>query len=205
MGCLFIITAPSGAGKTSLVRALLQRIEGLALSISCTTRAPRHSERDGHDYHFLSEEEFHRRREQGEFLEWAEVYGNYYATPKAPIEAALAGEAADLIFEVDWQGARNIRRAYPEAASIYILPPSPAELEARLRARATDSEATILRRLQQLSEDIGHVREFDYVIVNDIFDRALDQLVAIVTAERCRSRLLKPDFWERFHGPNHRR
>ncbi len=204
MGCLFIVTAPSGAGKTSLIRALMASDAALALSVSCTTRPPRAGEVDGRDYHFVTVEEFEARRGRGEFLEWAEVYGNFYATPRAPIEAALEGAGADLIFEVDWQGARRLREAYPEAASIYILPPSPEVLAERLRARATDSEAVIARRLAQLAEDVRHVTDFDYGIVNHVFDEALEHLRAIVRAERCRSRLLPASLLERFYGPHHR-
>jgi len=203
MGCLFIVTAPSGAGKTSLIRALLERETGLALSVSCTTRAPRPGEVPGRDYHFIDKTEFEARRARGEFLEWAEVYGNLYATPKAPIEASLTGRDTDLIFEVDWQGARRIQAAYPEAASIYILPPSPEVLEARLRARATDSEEVIARRLRQLADDVRHVTNFGYVIVNHHFDEALENLRAIIRAERCRSRRIPASLLEQFHGTHH--
>ncbi|MCX8098328.1 MAG: guanylate kinase [Casimicrobiaceae bacterium] len=204
MGCLFIVTAPSGAGKTSLIQALLAEDTRLRLSVSCTTRAPRAGEVDGRDYHFLTVEEFQARRERGEFLEWAEVYGNLYGTLRAPVEAALASDGPDLIFDVDWQGARRLRERFPEAASVYILPPSPEALRARLRARATDAEEVILRRLAQLGEDVRHVHEFDYGIVNDLFDEALVKLRAIVRAERCRTRLLPTSLLERFYGPHYR-
>ncbi len=178
-GRLFVIAAPSGAGKTSLVRALMQREPGLRFSISYTTRRQRPNEAHGRDYFFVGREEFDRMAEAGQFLEHATVFGNSYGTARAQVEQSLES-GQDLILEIDWQGARQIRSALPECCSIFILPPSRAELERRLRGRGTDTEEVIVRRLGEAAEDMGHWREFDYVVVNDSFDRALDELSAIV-------------------------
>lgn len=178
-GRLFVIAAPSGAGKTSLVRALMQREPGLRFSISYTTRRQRPNEVHGRDYFFVGREEFDRMAEAGQFLEHATVFGNSYGTARVQVEQSLES-GQDLILEIDWQGARQIRGALPECCSIFILPPSRAELERRLRGRGTDTEEVIVRRLGEAAEDMGHWREFDYVVVNDSFDRALDELSAIV-------------------------
>ncbi|MBP6999136.1 MAG: guanylate kinase, partial [Tepidiphilus sp.] len=184
-GTLYIVTAPSGAGKTTLVHAVLEREPGLALSISYTTRAPRPGEVDGRDYRFVSREEFLRLRDGGELLEWAEVHGNYYGTSRTWIETQLQQDR-DVLLEIDWQGARQVRRMFPHAVSIFILPPSLEALEARLRGRGTDSEATIARRLAAAREEMRHVEEFDYVIINDRLERAIDELTAVVRAARLR-------------------
>ena len=185
LGTLYIVTAPSGAGKTTLVHAVLEREPGLALSISYTTRAPRPGEVDGRDYRFVSREEFLRLRDGGELLEWAEVHGNYYGTARTWIETQLQQDR-DVLLEIDWQGARQVRRMFPHAVSIFILPPSLEALEARLRGRGTDSEATIARRLAAAREEMRHVEEFDYVIINDRLERAIDELTAVVRAARLR-------------------
>lgn len=185
LGTLYIVTAPSGAGKTTLVHAVLEREPGLALSISYTTRAPRPGEVDGRDYRFVSREEFLRLRDGGELLEWAEVHGNYYGTSRTWIETQLQQDR-DVLLEIDWQGARQVRRMFPHAVSIFILPPSLEALEARLRDRGTDSEATIARRLAAAREEMRHVEEFDYVIINDRLERAIDELTAVVRAARLR-------------------
>ena len=185
LGTLYIVTAPSGAGKTTLVHAVLEREPGLALSISYTTRAPRPGEVDGRDYRFVSREEFLRLRDGGELLEWAEVHGNYYGTSRTWIETQLQQDR-DVLLEIDWQGARQVRRIFPHAVSIFILPPSLEALEARLRGRGTDSEATIARRLAAAREEMRHVEEFDYVIINDRLERAIDELTAVVRAARLR-------------------
>ena len=185
LGTLYIVTAPSGAGKTTLVHAVLEREPGLALSISYTTRAPRPGEVDGRDYRFVSREEFLRLRDRGELLEWAEVHGNYYGTSRTWIETQLQQDR-DVLLEIDWQGARQVRRMFPHAVSIFILPPSLEALEARLRGRGTDSEATIARRLAAAREEMRHVEEFDYVIINDRLERAIDELTAVVRAARLR-------------------
>ncbi len=185
-GTLLIVAAPSGAGKTSLVAALLEADRAVRLSVSFTTRAPRAGEVDGRDYHFVSVRDFEAMRERGEFLESAEVHGNLYGTSRSWVaERLAAGE--DILLEIDWQGAAQVRRAMPAAIGIFILPPSMTVLEQRLRARASDSEEVIARRLAAAREEIAHVAEFDYVIINDRFDDAVRDLVAIVQAERLRA------------------
>ena len=185
LGTLYIVTAPSGAGKTTLVHAVLEREPGLALSVSYTTRPPRPGEVDGRDYRFVGKEEFLRLRDGGELLEWAEVHGNYYGTSRTWIETQLQQDR-DVLLEIDWQGARQVRRMFPHAVSIFILPPSLEALEARLRGRGTDSEATIARRLAAAREEMRHVEEFDYAIINDRLERAIDELTAVVRAARLR-------------------
>lgn len=173
-----MIAAPSGAGKTSLLQALMKRRPALSFSVSCTTRAPRAHERDGRDYHFISRDEFERLIASGEFIEHADVFGNLYGTRKSVVAAALA-EGRDLLLEIDWQGAGQVREHLPEAVHVFILPPSRVELEARLRKRATDSAEAIARRLAESVSEMSHWREFDYVVVNGDFDQALAELEAI--------------------------
>lgn len=179
-GKLFVIAAPSGAGKTSLVRALIQRQPRLRFSISYTTRAKRPTEREGHDYFFVDKPAFQRMIDAGEFLEHAQVFDNFYGTSRAQVEGLLAA-GDNVLLEIDWQGAQQIRRAMPECQSIFILPPSRAELERRLRSRATDSEEVIARRLRDSIADMSHWHEFDYVVVNDDFERAAADLESIVS------------------------
>lgn len=178
-GRLFVIAAPSGTGKTSLVRALMERQPRLRFSVSYTTRPPRPNEVDGRDYHFVSRERFQRMVDAGEFLEHAQVFDNAYGTGVKAVNDALA-EGQDLVLEIDWQGARQVSRKLPEKCSIFILPPSRAALEERLRARCTDSDEVIRRRLRDSVTELSHWHEFDHVIVNDRFDQALDQLEDIV-------------------------
>jgi guanylate kinase len=178
-GRLFVIAAPSGAGKTSLVRALMQREPSLEFSISCTTRKQRPNEVHGEDYFFVDTPEFMRMVEAGEFLEFAKVFDNHYGTPRRPVDEALAA-GRNLILEIDWQGAAQVRRVMPECVSIFVLPPSRAELERRLHGRGTDTESVIQRRLRDAVEDMRHWSEFEYVVVNDDFERAVDELQAIV-------------------------
>ncbi|ADE10641.1 guanylate kinase [Sideroxydans lithotrophicus] len=178
-GNLFIVSAPSGAGKTSLVSALLKSNSHIDLSISYTTRAPRPGETDGKDYHFVSREIFLEMAKRGDFLESAEVYGNLYGTSQPWIEKELAS-GRDILLEIDWQGAEQVRRLMPHAISIFILPPSLSALETRLHGRGQDSAEVIARRLQAAREDISHVAEFDYVIINDKLDEALRQLDAVI-------------------------
>ena len=177
-GHLFVIAAPSGAGKTSLMRALMEKRPSVEFSVSCTTRAPRAHEQDGRDYHFIGRDEFERLIAAGEFIEHADVFGNLYGTRKSVVDAALA-EGRDLILDIDWQGARQVREHLPGAVHVFILPPSPAELETRLRKRATDSVEAIARRLAESVSEMSHWREFDYVVVNRDFDQALAELEAI--------------------------
>ena len=178
-GRLFVIAAPSGAGKTSLVRALMEREPGLRFSISYTTRPQRPNEQHGRDYFFVDHGEFERMVAAGEFLEHARVFDHRYGTARGPVERALAA-GQDLILEIDWQGAAQVRAALPECVSIFILPPSRAELERRLRGRGTDAEDVIRRRLRDAASDMAHWREFDHVVVNDDFTTALDQLQDVV-------------------------
>ena len=191
-GRLYVITAPSGAGKTSLVKALMEREAKLRFSVSFTTRKRRANEIDGRDYHFVSREEFERMIARGDFLEHAEVYDNAYGTGLRSVEEALrAGEL--LLLEIDWQGARQVRSRLPAARSIFILPPARAALEARLRARSTDSDAVIARRLQDAAHDIAHWNEFDYVVINDRFEAAVDDLIAIVGERGGRLKAERPE------------
>ena len=178
-GRLFVIAAPSGAGKTSLVRALMEREASLRFSISYTTRKQRPTEQHGRDYFFVGRDEFDLMVANGEFLEHARVFDNDYGTARWQVEEALAA-GQDLILEIDWQGAALIRAALPECISIFILPPSRPELERRLRGRGTDAEEVIRRRLRDAASDMTHWHEFDHVVVNDNFDRALGELQDIV-------------------------
>lgn len=182
-GQLFIVSAPSGAGKSSLVKALLEKDPAIRLSISYTTRAPRPGEVDGVHYHFVSREDFQARLERGEFLESAEVYGNYYGTSQPWIEAEMAA-GRDILLEIDWQGAAQVRRLMPRAKSIFILPPSIAELRRRLEGRGTDSAEVVARRMAAAAEDVSHALEFDYLVVNEDFDAAVADLLAIARCGR---------------------
>ncbi|OAJ70784.1 guanylate kinase [Methylobacillus sp. MM3] len=184
-GSLFIVTAPSGAGKTSLVRSLLEMDKLVSLSISYTTRAMRPGEEDGEDYHFVSEERFLQMLEEGDFLESAEVHGARYGTSQTLVESVLA-EGRDLVLEIDWQGAAQVRSLYPSAVGIFVLPPSLEELARRLHNRAQDSAEVIARRLAAARDEISHVGEFDYVIINDRFETAIHDLLAIIRAQRLR-------------------
>jgi guanylate kinase len=178
-GKLFVIAAPSGAGKTSLVRALMERVTSLRFSISYTTRKPRPNEQHGRDYFFVDHAEFERMVAAGEFLEHARVFDNYYGTSKPQVESMLA-DGENVLLEIDWQGAQQIRRALPECKSIFILPPSREALEQRLRGRNTDNDEVIARRLRDSIADMSHWNEFEYVVVNDDFKRATDELETIV-------------------------
>lgn len=184
-GSIFMVVAPSGAGKSTLVNALLARDAGIELSISFTTRPPRPGETSGREYHFTDAADFLARRAGGEFLEWAEVHGHYYGTSRQWIEQRL-DSGRDVLLEIDWQGARQVRSALPHAIGIFILPPSIEALEARLHKRGQDSAQVIGRRLLAAGAEISHAAEFDYVIINENFDRALDELGAVVTATRLR-------------------
>jgi guanylate kinase len=184
-GRLFVVTAPSGAGKSSLIQAVMQQDPGLRLSISYTTRAPRPGEANGREYHFVDESTFAAMHERGEFLESAEVHGNHYGTSRIVIEQALA-RGEDLILEIDWQGARQVKALHPDCVGIFILPPSVEELERRMRARGQDSAAVIERRVKNAREELAHADEFKYAIINRDFDTARQELAAIIRSERTR-------------------
>ena len=190
-GLLFVVTAPSGAGKSSLINALLKDDPTLKLSISYTTRAPRPGEADGREYHFVDAPAFLAMQARGEFLESAEVHGNHYGTSRRVIEATLA-RGDDLVLEIDWQGARQVRALYPRSVGIFILPPSVDDLERRMRKRGQDSEAVILRRLENAREELAHQGEFQYAIINKDFEAAKGELAEIIRKERAA------------HGTNHR-
>jgi guanylate kinase len=182
-GRLFVITAPSGAGKSSLIKELLKADRALGLSISYTTRPPRPGEKNGREYHFVDDKTFLAMRERGEFLESAEVHGNRYGTSKKVIQEALE-KGQDLLLEIDWQGARQVRRLYPDCVGVFILPPSVEELERRMRARGQDSEEVIRRRLDNAREELAHSDEFNYAIINKDFDTARRELASIIRKER---------------------
>jgi guanylate kinase len=178
-GNLFVIAAPSGAGKTSLVKALLERMPELKVSVSHTTRPMRPGEQDGVDYNFVDHDTFRQMIDDNLFLEHAEVFGNFYGTSSQWVEQQLA-EGVDVILEIDWQGARRVREQFPQAIGIFILPPSRQALEERLRGRGQDSDEVIATRMQAAVSEISHYGEFDYILVNDDFDTALNELQAIV-------------------------
>jgi guanylate kinase len=184
-GSLFLVVAPSGAGKSSLVNALLQQEPAIKLSISYTTRAPRPAEQNGREYFFTSVEDFAARRDAGEFLEWAEVFGNYYGTSRLQIADQMA-TGTDVLLEIDWQGAQQVKKQFPHAVGIFILPPSIAALEERLKKRGQDEPHVITRRILAAGGEIAHAPEFEYVIINQEFTVALSELSAIVKATRCR-------------------
>jgi guanylate kinase len=185
-GKLFVITAPSGAGKTSLIDAVMRDDPSLKISVSYTTRPPRPGEKDGVDYHFVDEPTFRRMREAGEFLESAEVHGNHYGSAKQVILEAVKG-GDDLILEIDWQGAQQVRRLYPQCIGIFILPPTIEELERRMRTRGQDSDAVIRRRLQNAREELSHAGEFKYAIINKDFETAKRELAKTIQLERAKT------------------
>jgi guanylate kinase len=195
-GSLIVIAAPSGAGKTTLVHALLERLPNLRFSVSYTTRKPRPAEREGVDYFFVDEAEFRRMVERGEFLEHAVVFDHCYGTGAAHVES-LRAAGQSVLLEIDWQGARQVRARARDAMTIFIVPPSLAELERRLRGRRTDSEAVIQRRLSDSVSDLGHWSEFDYVIVNADLQAAIAELIALVAGAGAASRRDAPGVAER--------
>lgn len=183
-GLMFALSSPSGAGKSTLAKKLLESDENMSLSISATTRAPRPSEVDGREYKFMDKETFEQMADRGEFLEHAMVFGNHYGTPRAPVEAMLI-QGRDVLFDVDWQGARALRAAEPQdVVGIFILPPSMAELERRLHARAEDSVDVINKRMARSLDEISHWEEYDYVLVNTLLEQTLAQVKQILAAER---------------------
>ena len=192
-GTLFVVSAPSGAGKTTLCREMRLRLPDLAYSVSVTTRAPRAGEIDGADFRFVSEAEFRARLERGEFAEWATVHGHLYGTRARALEESL-GASHDVLLDIDTQGAAQLRARYPEAVLVFIVAPSVKELEQRLRERRSDAEAEIRRRLARGREEIALWRRYDYLIVNRDVKEAMEQLAAIIQAERCRTSRLSLTF-----------
>jgi len=185
-GLLIVISAPSGTGKTTLCHMLLEEFPNMEFSISYTTRKPRPGELNGRDYFFVDRKTFERMIEEGDFLEWAEVYGNLYGTSKSQVLKALK-EGKDILLDIDTQGALQVKKNFPEAVLIFILPPSLKELERRLKKRGTDDEETIKKRLQIAREEIRKALEYDYIVVNDILEVAFERLRFIITAEKCRT------------------
>jgi guanylate kinase len=185
-GALVVVSAPSGAGKSTLCHEVRSLVPGLYYSVSCTTRAPRPGEASGTDFHFVSEPDFVAMRARGDFAEWASVHGHLYGTPARALEDALA-RGLDVLLDIDTQGARQLRVRYPEAVSVFIMAPSLAELEARLRERKSDAPGEIARRLARAREEIAAWRQYDYLIINRDVKEAVDQLATIIQAERCRT------------------
>lgn len=194
-GRLFVVSAPSGAGKTTLVNAIVEQVDSVRLSVSHTTRPRRENEVDGRHYHFVSRDEFQNLVEKGAFLEHADVFGNYYGTSREAVQSLLE-QGCNVILEIDWQGAQQVRQAMPGCRSIFILPPSGPELERRLRGRGTDSDEVIARRLAESRSDISHWTEFDYVIVNDRLDAALEELAQVISGQGDASRGNRPGLKE---------
>lgn len=193
-GLLFVVSAPSGAGKTSLCRAITDALENLTHSVSYATRKPRPGEIDGRDYHFVSLERFQDMIRDGDFAEWAEVHSNLYGTSRRVLDDMIA-KGIDVILDIDTQGAKQIKQKYHDAIYVFIMPPSFAVLEERLRNRNSDQEAEIQKRMRRAHDEIRDYTMYDYVVVNHDFDRALAELRSIVTAERCRTRLVADSTW----------
>ncbi len=187
-GTLFVVSAPSGAGKTSLVTALRQALDFVEVSVSTTTRQRREGETDGVDYFFVDKPAFEQKIASGDFLEYAQVFDNYYGTSQSAVEARLA-DGVDVILEIDWQGARQVREMMPDCQSVFILPPSTEELRRRLQGRGQDSEEIIDRRMRDARQEMSHYSEYDFIVINDDFDLALEQLVQIFSANRLRTPL----------------
>jgi guanylate kinase len=208
-GLIFVISAPSGAGKTTLLKRVIDEVPGLRFSVSYTTRQPRSSEQDGKDYCFVSPREFQEMVATGRFLEWAEVLGNRYGTPRINV-AALESEGIDLLLDIDTQGAERVREEVRPSVFIFLFPPSPRLLEDRLRKRGQDSDETIQFRVANAIQEVSKARQYDYIIVNDDVEEAVNHLKAIIIAERCRrvkDSLLKEKIaqWEEYYGKNYGR
>jgi guanylate kinase len=185
-GIMLVLSSPSGAGKTTISRNILEKVDNIELSVSVTTRERRGSEIDGVHYRFISRRDFERMRDSDAFLEWAQVHGHFYATPRDPVEKALKA-GRDMLFDIDWQGGRQVmQKARADAVSVFILPPSMAELRARLHRRAEDAPAVIEKRLANALVEIPHWKEYDYVVVNNDLDRAFHEVHSILVAERLR-------------------
>lgn len=195
-GCMFVLSSPSGAGKTTISRLLLQNDSGIDMSISATTRPKRPKEEDGKDYYFMQEADFEKKIEEKYFYEYAEVFGNLYGTPRHKVEETLV-QGRDVLFDIDWQGTRRlISKARDDVVSVFILPPSMQELERRLRARAQDSDEVISGRMARASDEISHWNEYDYVLINNSLDECLQKVLNILWAERQRRsrQVALPDF-----------
>lgn len=189
-GLLFILSSPSGAGKTTITRSLLANDPDLRVSVSVTTRPPRPGEEDGKDYHFISKEQFTAMIDNNQLLEHAKVFGNYYGTPLKPVEEALAN-SQDIIFDIDWQGTQQLKqKLVNDLVTVFILPPSQEELERRLRSRQQDDESIIQDRMQKASDEISHYSEYDYIIVNTNLEKSIQKAQSILEAERCKRRRL---------------
>jgi guanylate kinase len=184
-GTLYIVSAPSGAGKTSLLKALIDSDDGIRVSVSHTTRPMRPGEVDGGDYHFVEKSAFLEMVEAGAFLEHAEVFGNFYGTSESGVRELLA-QGRDVVLEIDWQGARQVRRRFPEALSLFVLPPTPEALRQRLNARGQDDAAVIEGRMREARSEMEHYSEYDYLIINDRFEQALEEMRSIVVSQRLR-------------------
>lgn len=180
---IIVVSAPSGSGKTTIISSLLKKMPGLRRSVSCTTRPPREGEVDKEDYVFLSKEEFRDRIDRGEFLEWEENFGNYYGTARRQVEEAIE-EGEDVILSIDVKGARRVKRAFPESISVFVMPPSQEELAARIKKRNADAEEQVSIRLSESEKEIASANEYDYLIVNDDLDKAVDELAYIIDTER---------------------
>ena len=190
-GDLFIVSAPSGAGKTTLLKRLFEEVDGLVFSVSHTTRAPRPGEVHGRDYYFVAEAEFEAMLERGEFLEWAEVHGNFYGTSRGAVEDALR-RGLDVVLEIDVQGARQVKEAFPQAVLVFIMPPSLEELERRLSSRGTEGEESLRLRLENARAEIRQARWYEYIIVNDVLEKAARVLASVVLARRARAERVLP-------------
>jgi guanylate kinase len=183
-GLMFVLSSPSGAGKTTLARLLIERVKGLKMSVSATTRPKRPGEEDGRDYYFVDPARFEAMVQSDELLEWANVFGNRYGTPRAPVETALAS-GQDVLFDIDWQGTQQLReKAERDVVSVFILPPSAADLEKRLHTRAQDSDEVIRKRMSRASDEVSHFAEYDYIVVNHDVDEAYAEVLSVLRAER---------------------
>ncbi len=201
-GLLLVLSSPSGAGKTTLAKRVLSADRNIGLSVSVTTRTPRPGEQEGADYYFRNEKQFLAQRDAGDLLEWAKVFGNYYGTPRAPVEAAIAS-GRDLLFDIDWQGAQQLKEKLPQdLVRVFVLPPSAQVLENRLRSRAADPPDVVAKRMAEAASEMSHWPEYDYVIVNGDLETSVAELIAILTAERLkRERLIGlSDFVRGLHG-----